>query len=158
MEAEHRCTDPAHAEFDFWLGEWQLTWPAQQTGGDPGNEAKGTNRIERVMGGCVVEENFSMGDGTFSGRSLSVYDSQQGLWRQTWVDNSGSYLLFTGHFGQGRMILQTEPVVKDDEMVMNRMVFREIEDDSLRWDWQRSRDGGDSWTDLWNIRYRRTAS
>lgn len=158
MQSAQSCNDPAHAQFDFWLGEWHLTWPAEQTGGAPGNEATGSNRVVHVLGGCVVEENFSMADGSLIGRSLSVYDQQRKLWRQTWVDNSGSYLVFTGEFDQERMVLQTEPVARDDEILVNRMVFRDIADDSLRWDWQGSRDGGESWTDLWNIRYRRTGS
>lgn len=157
MQSPHRCADQTHAQFDFWLGEWHLTWPAEQTGGEPGGEAKGSNRVERVLGGCVVEENFSMADGSLIGRSLSVYDQQRGLWRQTWVDNSGSYLVFTGEFDEGRMVLQTEPEARDDEIVVTRMVFRDIEENSLRWDWQGSRDGGDSWTDLWNIEYRRSS-
>ena len=36
-------------EFDFWLGEWYLTW---------GENDRGINRIERIMDGAVVQENF----------------------------------------------------------------------------------------------------
>ena len=155
MDGRSRCDDPASAEFDFWLGTWDLTWPAEQTGGIPGEMASGTNRIERVLGGCVIEENFSTADGSFLGRSLSLHDERSGVWRQTWVDSSGAYLVFAGGLEDGQMILTTEPVDRNDEIVVNRMVFRDIEEDSLSWAWQGSRDGGDSWTDLWNIEYRR---
>lgn len=157
MDDAGPCTDPVHTQFDFWVGEWELTWPAEQTGGTPGGRSSGTNRVERVLGGCVIEERFSTSDGSFRGRSLSVHDERSGLWRQTWVDSSGAYLAFTGRLEDGRMVLKTEPIEREGEVVVNRMVFRDIEKNSLDWTWQGSRDGGDTWTDLWNIEYKRTA-
>ena len=155
MDETSPCNDPVSAEFDFWIGHWHLTWPAEQTGGNAGEVAHGTNLVERVLGGCVIEENFSTSDGSFLGRSLSVHDERSGLWRQTWVDSSGAFLVFTGEWEAGRMVLKTDPVHKDGDVVLNRMVFSDIEEDSLRWAWQGSRDGGQSWADLWNIDYRR---
>jgi hypothetical protein len=49
------CSDPAQKQFDFWVGEWDLTWP-----GDKSDEtAHGTNSIKRILDGCIVEETFS---------------------------------------------------------------------------------------------------
>lgn len=154
-ETARGCDGPEASQFDFWVGDWELTWPAEQMGGEPGEVAVGTNRIRRVMSGCVIEESFATADGSFQGRSLSVYRTGEGKWLQTWVDTSGGYLLFSGDFDGEKMELQTEPQQRDEETVVNRMVFRDIAHDSLRWEWQASRDGGESWTDLWNIEYRR---
>jgi hypothetical protein len=38
-----------------------------------------------------------------------------------------------------------------------RMVFCEIEADSFRWLWERSKDGGATWDPAWEIAYTRTA-
>ncbi len=151
------CSDPDHAGFDFWVGEWNLSWPAEQMGGPPGERESGINRVERVLDGCVVEENFSTRGGSFKGHSVSVYDGSAGIWRQTWVDSSAGYIVLTGRFEDGRMILSTEPRDRDGHVVLNRMVFRDIQPGSLKWDWQGSRDAGRTWTDLWNIDYRRIA-
>ena len=59
-------------EFDFWLGEWELTW---------GENEHGTNRIERIMDGAVVQENFE-GDG-YRGMSVSVFSKEDSRWHQT---------------------------------------------------------------------------
>ena len=149
------CSSSEARQFDFWLGEWRLSWPAEQTGGDAGQTGHGTNRIERLFGDCVFEENFATDDGRFSGRSLSVYDEAAGLWRQTWVDSSGGYLAFTGRFDGETMELRTEPVDREGEVVVNRMVFQDISTDSLLWRWQGSRDSGETWNDLWTISYQR---
>ena len=49
------------------------------------------------------------------------------------------------------MILLGEPQ-KNGQM---RMVFSEIERDSLRWSWERSTRGGKTWTPVMTIEYRR---
>jgi hypothetical protein len=77
------------------------------------------------------------------------------LWRQTWVDTSGAYLSFTGRFDGEQMELRTEPREHEGRVLVNRMVFREITDDSIRWEWQVSHDEGLSWDDVWTIDYAR---
>lgn len=151
------CSSAAARQFDFWLGEWDLTWPAEQTGGEPGDTGTGTNRLDRLFGDCAIEENFSTSDGRFQGRSLSVYDEEAGLWRQTWVDSSGGYLVFSGGLVGDEMELRTAAVERNGESLVNRMVFSGITTDSLTWHWQGSRDGGQSWNELWTISYTRRA-
>ena len=92
------CSEPEQKQLDFWVGEWDLTWP----GNNPGETAHGTNSIRRILDGCVVEENFSGGDAMpLRGRSVSIFDVRAGKWKQTWVDNEGGYLDFAGEFRDG---------------------------------------------------------
>jgi hypothetical protein len=149
------CSSPGARQFDFWLGEWDLTWPAEQAGGDPGQTMTGTNHISKLFGHCAIEENFATDDRSFLGRSLSVYDEKTATWRQTWVDSAGAYLSFTGGMDGDAMLLSTEPVEEDDDVVVNRMVFTDISPVSLFWRWQKSTDGGATWSDLWTITYKR---
>ncbi|MGD2061127.1 MAG: DUF1579 family protein [Acidimicrobiia bacterium] len=156
MTDEQRpCSSAEARQFDFWLGEWQLSWPAEQAGGEPGERQTGTNRITRMFDDCVIEENFATDDERFRGHSVSVYDEKAKCWRQTWVDSSGGYLVFTGNYDGETMELRTTPEERAHETVVQRMVFSDITDDSLEWSWQGSRDGGDTWNDLWNISYQR---
>jgi hypothetical protein len=145
------CESLEARQFDFWLGEWDLTWPAEQTGGGAGEIGRATNSISQMFGDCVIEENFAFADDSFLGHSVSVYDARAGMWRQTWVDNQGGYLMFVGSYDGETMELRTPEV----EGAVQRMVFSNIADDSLNWDWQGSRDGGATWNDLWNIKYKR---
>ncbi|HET9259147.1 MAG TPA: DUF1579 family protein [Acidimicrobiia bacterium] len=149
------CSTPEARQLDFWLGEWDLTWPAEQMGGAQGDLGRGRNSITRLFDDCVIEENFMTDDASYRGHSVSVYDVSAGVWRQTWVDSAGGYLWLTGGEVDGQMILSTEPVEKEAGVAVNRMVFADVETDSLEWVWQRSDDGGSNWTDLWNISYRR---
>ena len=149
------CDVPEAHQLDFWLGEWRLTWPGGQGGTPEGGEGRGTNTVRRVLDGCVVQEDFASAEG-FRGRSVSVYDRRAGQWRQTWVDSSGGYLVFTGGLEDGEMRLYTEPFTNQNgQPQVNRMLWRNVTNEALDWHWQRSTDGGETWEDLWIIHYTR---
>jgi len=152
QEATNPCARAEQKQLDFWVGEWKLTWP-----GPRGELQHGSNSIRRVLGGCVVEENFSGGQTMhLRGKSLSLFDARQGKWKQTWVDNEGGYLDFIGEFRDGKMILSREARDRHGKKLLQRMVFRNIRLDQLDWSWERSEDGGKSWTVVWPIHYDRT--
>jgi len=130
-------------QFDFWLGEWDVTW---------GEDGKGTNRIEQILGGKIIQENFTAPD--LHGISVSVFDPERQVWCQTWVDNNGTYLDFTGKFEDEMMILSRDAVVKG-EACKQRMIWHNIEQSRFDWNWERSDDGGETWRVLWQIKYTR---
>lgn len=145
------CSQPQQRQFDFWLGEWDLTWPGQN-GGAAGH---GTNTIKRILDGCVVEENFDGGTAMhLRGTSVSLFDAQSSKWKQTWVDNEGGYLDFIGEFKDGQMILQREALRPDGAKVRQRMVYKNITSNEFDWSWERSLDGK-TWQVMWPIHYKR---
>lgn len=143
---------PEAHQFDFWLGEWDLTW---EGGG-------GTNNISRILDGQVIEERFSAHQDdpavpSLQGLSVSVYVPELGKWRQTWVDNNASYMDLVGGFADGAMTLRMERTANGQTNTYC-MVFYNISETSLDWDWKRSENGGQSWQLQWRIHYqRRTA-
>ena len=145
------CDAAQQKQFDFWIGEWDLTWPGEK----PGDVGHGSNRIKRIMDGCIVQENFSGADSMyFRGTSVSVFDTNSGRWKQTWVDNEGGYLDFIGEFKDGQMILQRE-AVRDGAKILQRMVWKNISNNEMDWSWEASRDGGKTWQVNWSIHYKR---
>lgn len=60
---------------DFWVGGWDVY---------VGENLVGTNRIEKVLDGCAIQENWSSRDGG-SGKSLFYYTALTDTWRQVWV-------------------------------------------------------------------------
>jgi len=140
------CSTAEFRQLDFWVGSWDLTWD---------QDKKGTNTITRVLGDCVILENFDGGDSmTLRGMSVSTFNPLTGNWQQTWVDNDGTYLDFIGGMQGDNMVL-TRTFIRANNVLMQRMVFHDIKPDSLIWDWQRSADQGKTWENLWTINYRR---
>jgi len=132
-------------EFDFWLGNWELTW---------GENDRATNHIEYILNGATIQENFK-GD-EYKGMSVSVFSKEDNCWHQTWVDSSGSYLDFVGEFANGKMILARDGIV-EGKTVKQRMVWYDIAETKFQWNWERSDDEGTTWRVLWHIQYQRRA-
>ena len=139
---------PPEKQFDFWLGEWDVNW---------GEGQHGVNRIQRVLKGQVIQEDF---DGRpamdFRGHSVSVYSPQYRQWQQTWVDTQGNYWHLRGGWQLDRFILVADDMLQD-RAVKYRMVFYNIALDTLDWNWELSEDGGQTWNLRWKIHYRRKA-
>jgi hypothetical protein len=144
------CSSPESSQFDFWLGEWNLDWRNENN--EPGT---GRNYVSKILGGCVIEENFSTSDNSFTGKSFSVYNPNKKCWQQTWVDNTGIYLDFTGGFADDKMILSRELITKDGRKFIQRMVFHNIKQNEFLWNWEQSTDDGKTWNLLWMIHYTR---
>lgn len=140
------CSAPEFRQFDFWVGQWDLTW---------GDSGAGTNSITVDYDSCVIIERFdSAPSDVFRGMSVSTYDTKAKVWRQTWVDNTGNYFDFEGVLEESRMVLSRE-AAGDSGTFLQRMVWYNISPDTLDWNWERSDDGGETWRTLWHIDYTR---
>ena len=146
------CSEPEQKQLDFWIGEWNLTWPGLKAG----ELAHGSNSIKRILDGCVVEESFSGQSGMhLRGLSVSIFDAQDKRWKQTWVDNEGGYLDFVGGIKDGQMSFWREFKKPDGTRSMQRMIWRNVTADSFDWSWEGSKDGGNTWSVMWPIHYER---
>lgn len=139
------CEAPAHREFDFWLGEWDVH--------TPDGKLAGTNRIESEYGGCVLHERYSTPRG-YSGESLNAYDPGRKVWHQTWVDNAGTLLLLEGGFEDGKMVLEGETRSADGKVVQHRISWTPNADGTVRQLWE-STDAEGRWTTAFDGLYKR---
>ena len=147
-EVSKRVVDDP-AMLDFWVGEWDLTWEGKD------GPAKGTNTIRKILDGAVIEESFDGNPGVaFLGRSFSILGRVDGKWKQVWVDSAKGYLDFEGYKEGDRVVFHRKGKSPAGEDILQRMVFHDIEGDSLVWDWETS-DDGKEWTLRWQIKYQR---
>jgi hypothetical protein len=139
--------------FDFWMGDWSLEWTENES-----ITATGENRIEKSFDGFVISENFRALTGSqagYIGASWSVYNPRTFEWKQTWVDNQGSYLDFTCDISGDNRIFKRTITRNDGSLIQQRMVFRDRQKDSFVWDWESSVDSGKTWKANWQILYSR---
>ena len=130
------CTDAAYRQFDFWLGDWNVS--------SPDGKLVGHNRVEKHYDGCVVQENWTGVRGG-TGSSFNIYDAPRKVWHQTWVDSMGSLLILEGGFKEGRMVLSGEQLQPDGKKLLNRISWTPQKDGSVRQTWETSADGGKTW-------------
>jgi hypothetical protein len=144
---EARCTEEEYRQFDFWLGEWQVT------GAD--GDVAGTNRITSILGGCVLMEEWSSAGSAFTGKSFNIYDGGRGRWHQTWVDTVGRLLELYGGLEEGKMVLRGERPGRNGSPVMHEISWAPLDGGDVRQIWRTSGDGGESWEVQFNGLYER---
>jgi hypothetical protein len=142
---------PSASDLDFWLGTWHVRW-------GPAETDRGRNVVTRTFGGYVVEERFDGRPGIeLHGMSVSVFDEHRRLWRQTWVDDSGTYFALEGGVEGDAFVLVCRDHNAAEEHAVFRMRFSDIATDSLTWCWERSLDGETTFEERWRIAYERAS-
>ena len=132
------CVAPEYRQFDFWIGEWTVATPE--------GKAAGTSRIERILGGCVLQEHWSSSNGG-DGTSLNMWNAADGRWHQVWMDAGGNMLELAGQLEGTRMVLSgIHPTPgKPGVLTTERITWTPLEGGSVRQFWESSTDGGKTW-------------
>jgi hypothetical protein len=110
------CTSLAEAaEFDFWLGRWEVR--------GPDGTLLGHSTVTREEGGCVVREQWDGNPGS-TGSSMSFYLPSRGQWRQVWIGSGGTHIDMTGGLVDGEMRLEgTIEYVEPEQVVAFRATW-----------------------------------
>ena len=137
------CTTDKHRQFDFWVGEWNVTQNGQPAG---------HNNVVLVHGDCALNENWTSAASAFTGASFNMYDQANDKWHQTWVDNSGTLLELDGGLVDGSMVLSGKRPGADGVMTIQRITFTSNDDGSVRQHWESGTDG-ETWTTLFDGHY-----
>lgn len=146
------CTSAEQRQFDFWLGEWEVSLPD----GKPA----GRSRIESILDGCALQENWTGASG-YAGKSFNVYNGATGRWEQFWVSHGGNRLHLVGGLQDGAMVLAGERQKPDPEtgkLPRERVTWTAEADGSVRQLWETSKDDGGTWQVTFDGRYRRAAA
>ena len=142
------CERPEHRQFDFWIGEWDVTLP--------NGRVAGTNRIQAINGRCGLREEWT-GAGGGTGTSLNAFDPTSGRWHQTWIGSDGTFLLLDGGLRDGTMELSGVTTGANGAKTLHRIRWTPQGGSSpaVRQLWESSRDGGKTWTVAFDGLYRK---
>ena len=141
------CAQPEFRQFDFWIGEWDVT--AQ-------DKPAGRSRVEPILGGCVLLENWRGASGS-EGKSFNTYNVATKHWEQYWVDGTGAPLHLSGGLVDGAMVLSGERPGANGAPQTDRITWTRNADGSVRQHWETSTDGGKTWTTSFDGLYRKAA-
>jgi hypothetical protein len=133
-----------YADFDFWVGEWDVLTPDGQQAG--------TNSIEKAERGCLLVERWT-GAGGSTGTSVNFYDPARVRWRQLWVSPSGGLIEIEGGLRDGSMVLEGELIQRDGTRQPFRGTWTPNDDGSVRQHFETSADGSDSWATWFDGNY-----
>lgn len=140
---------PEQQQFDFWIGDWEVH--------DVQGKRLGHNRIAALLGGTVLQEHWDDGQGG-SGTSLNAYQPAQRVWKQHWIDSTGGALDLEGGLEGASMVLKgPKEVARQGATVrwIERIAWTPLPDGRVRQLWDHSKDGGVTWSVVFDGYYRR---
>ena len=141
--------NPVYRRLDFWLGDWDVF--------DLKSGAKdGTNRIEKILKGCAIIENWSDAGGG-EGKSLFYVVRATGQWRQVWVEDSGGMKekALQDDYTGGGVRFQGEILHRDGTSHLDRTTLQPMPEGRVRQTIEISRDHGKTWEVVYDAEYRR---
>jgi len=143
------CNSPEHRQFDFWLGDWD----AYDASDDKTPAAHIV--ITHALDGCVIREAYDDPTG-LKGENFSIYDESRKVWHQTWVTNRGQLLTIEGT-KRGDGLFFEGAAIANGVNTLYRVVWKP-EGPGVREIAETSIDGGKTWKQWFDLRFRRRTS
>ena len=144
------CVSPAYRQFDFWIGDWDVTnqqCPAGRTC------PTSRNRISRILNGCAILEEYETPSG-YAGRSLNFHDSNSQKWHQTWIDVGGAPLYLEGGLeGRSMVLFDIRKSRTNGIDWTQRITWTPLPEGRVRQHWEKSKDGGATWENVFDGLY-----
>ncbi len=139
------CTRPEYRQFDFWVGDWNVTEKDAAT-------STAHVRVDRILGGCVLREHYEDDTGAV-GESFSTYDVGRRVWHQTWVTNRGRLLTIEGGEQEGGMRLAGSYYLENGDEVRVRGIWSPM-GSNVRETAVTSSDAGKTWKPWFDLVFR----
>lgn len=142
--------DERFAEFDFWVGEWDVHIA-------DGTYA-GSNSITSPQRGCVLFENWKGASGS-TGLSVNFLDHESGEWVQIWNDASGSQINIRGGLtDEGMLLVGTIHYISSNSTVPFRGLWTPLPDGRVRQFFEQYDAGNETWAPWFEGFYTRKAN
>jgi len=133
---ESCATNPESRQFDFWVGDWTISYP----GGPGGSVSKVTLSLDK----CMVVESWDGGKG-HRGENMFAYSSDDRRWHGMFADNMGRVHVLEGKVASGTAEFYGPSRGPDGEAVLNRIRIVRLSADKVEQTWEKSKDNGATW-------------
>ena len=131
---------------DFWVGEWDVFLATGPKDGD--------NRIEKMLGGFVVQENWTELDG-HEGKSWFYYYRPEKRWKQVWVTDGGGVKEKAQVDGApaGSVRFRGTILLRDGRHLLDQTTLTPLPDGRVRQVIEQSADEGKTWQTVYDAYY-----
>jgi len=123
-------SNPKYAEFDFWIGDWEVK--------DTTGQVIGYNTIQALDDHCFLQEHWRGATGG-QGHSINYYDPKDSAWRQTWISSNAFILRMRGGLSADStaMVLRSPPFeFQDSILAFHQITWTPQADGTVIQHWQ----------------------
>jgi len=148
--AADRCAeDAAYRRLDFWLGDWEVF--------DSKDGSKsGTNKIEKIVEGCAIVENWRNPDGT-EVKGFLYFEPARKAWKYVLISHGGGIkerVMDAAFSASGGVRFQGEIAhVNSAGSHLDRMTLFPLAGHRIRETIEVSRDNGKTWEMVFDAEY-----
>ena|SRR5579883_206534 len=141
------AADAPGRALDFWLGHWTVT--------DGERPSRATSVVSLKLGECLVVENWHDAAG-HRGENLFGYNLDSKTWSGMFADNRGHIHIFAqGTVAANKAEFEGRSRGPTGKDILDRIsIIRDTPDDIVQ-AWRQSRDGGVTWTTVFQGKYSR---
>lgn len=145
-DAQSCATTTQSRQFDFWLGDWNVTYP--------GASVPSSSKVSLDLGQCLLVESWDGGRG-HSGKNMFAYSLDDKRWHGMFADNEGRVHVFEGKVAPGAAEFFGPGTAADGQAVLNRIRVVRVGDNEVQQTWEKSSDQGATWTTVFRGDYSR---
>lgn len=140
-------SNPDNRTLDFWLGRWTIA--------APGGTRSASSIVTRDLDQCLIVERWDGGRGHL-GENLFGYSADDKSWHGLFADNEGRVHVFLdGKAAPGLMQFIGPSRDPSGESILNRVTIRRLGASRVEQQWEKSADGGKTWTTAFRGEYTR---
>jgi hypothetical protein len=147
------CDTPAHHQFDFWIGEWQVFDATT-------DKLVAFDRVEKLYEGCIVQQNMNFVSDMYrrpgakyrlAGISVNRFDGE--AWLELWADNQWGAIAMRGALDEhGSMVFKSVVPSRNRDL---KIVWEKQADGGVRILQYVSPAGSGKWEKYGDLMYRR---
>jgi hypothetical protein len=138
--------NPQSRQFDFWLGNWAITYL-----GAPGGSV---STVSLMLDQCMLVESWNGGKG-HSGQNWFAYSADDHAWHGMFADNQGRVHVFEGTVEPGVAEFRGPSRAADGTLALNRIRVVRVNADQVEQSWEKSTDQGRTWKTEFRGEYHR---
>jgi hypothetical protein len=134
----------------YWLGDWVVSYSGAPRGS--------SSKVHLALDKCLFVENWQDGNG-HKGENFLAFGADDQSWRALFADNRGRLHIFTeGKVAGGSAEFLGPSRGPNGESILNRLKLVRVNKNSLEQTWEKSADGGLTWTSDFMLAYSRDSS
>lgn len=140
-------SNPGNRALDFWLGDWSVS--------APGSAPNAKSNVVLELDKCVVVERWDGGRGHV-GENLFAYSGDDKKWHGMFTDNEGRVHVFLDSEAAPNQVSFSGPSQGENgESFLNRVTIRRVDANTVEQAWEKSSDGGKTWSSAFRGQYTR---
>lgn len=140
------CTRPESHDFDYMLGEWQVS---------DHDTIIAYSTFKKEFGNCSVNESYKEPRKNYFRNSDATFNTSKNVWELCTYDNLGEYYIFSGGMKGKNLELQSTKVLPNGKVIFLSLIYSNIQQNSFERELKIAIDSSKNYKSFNKVKYNR---